>query len=83
LTIKCLINIWKVGDIMNYEKTDITIEDKTTGYLTTLDEMLKPIEIEIFYTGNNWGRTLSLKINSVMITLDYNELKKKVGDINE
>lgn len=80
---RCLINIWKAGDKMNDENTDLTIENTMTGYLTTLDEMLKPVEIEIFYTGNNWGRTLSLKINGMMITLDYNELKKKVGDINE
>lgn len=69
---------------MNYEKADITFDDANiTGYLTTLEEPLKPVTIEILYSGNNYGKTLSLKIGNMMITIDYDELKKKVGDINE
>jgi hypothetical protein len=80
---RCLINIWKAGDKMNDENTDLTIENTMTAYLSTPDTMIKPIQITILYTGGNLGKTLSLIIDDKMITLDYNALKKKVGDINE
>ena len=80
---RCLINIWKAGDKMNDENTDLTIENTMTAYLSTPDTMIKPIQITILYTGDNLGKTLSLIIDDKMITVDYTALKKKVGDINE
>ena len=68
---------------MMHEKTDLTIDNHIEGYLTTLENPLQPVKIEIMYTGNNYGKTLSLKIDKMMITIDYDELKKKVGDVNE
>jgi hypothetical protein len=81
--IECLIDICKGGNNMEHEKTDLTIDNKINGYLTTLTDPLKPVKIEILYTGNNYSKTLSLKIDKMMITVDYDELKKKVGDVNE
>lgn len=63
-------------------QTDLTIENTISAYLTTLEEPLKRVTLQILYTGNNHGKTLSLKLGNMMLTIDYDELKEKVGDVN-
>ena len=63
------------------EQTNLISENRLKVYVTDLkDKFLKPEESVILYTSDDFGKTLSIQLKDIQITLDYNELKKIVGE---
>lgn len=63
-------------------KIDLTTEHNLRVLFTDLkDNFLTPIKAEVLYTGDNFGKTVSIQFNDQQITFDYEELKKIIeGD---
>lgn len=63
-------------------EVDLTTEHKLEVLFTDLkDNFLTPLKAEILYTGDNFGRTVSIQFNKQQITFDYDKLKKIIeGD---
>lgn len=64
-------------------KVDLTIKHKINIYYTDLkDNFLTPINAEILYTGDNFGKTISIQFENQQITFDYDKLKEIVEGKN-
>ena len=60
-------------------KVDLTTDYKINIYYQDLkDNFLTPINAEVLYTGDNFGKTISIQFKNQQITFDYDELKKIV-----
>ena len=60
-------------------KVDLTTDHKINIYYQDLkDNFLTPINAEVLYTGDNFGKTISIQFKNQQITFDYDELKKIV-----